>query len=143
MGENFQNEKDGFFDYEDECQCSKHYDCIEDECPCSKHCGCMDEKEIEDQHGCTKTTFQFAEVKVPVKVTPYAKVGKIETQCCGNPVVIRKQCDEGRCEMCCEIDICQGICVKIPIEYRSVTVIGEQSIKCDTKSEKCECGKEK
>ncbi len=130
MNENYENENENedFFEY--------------DECPCSKHCGC-DEKEIDDQHGCTKTTFQYAEVKIPVKVTPYAKVGKIETQCCGNPVVKRKQCDESKCEVCCEIEISQGLCVKIPIEYRSVTVIGEQRVKCDTVADGCECCKEK
>ncbi len=105
----------------------------EDDCDCNHG----PEYEYKDQHGCTKVTYQYAEVSVPIKVTPYAKVGKIETKCCGTPVLTES--NDCGCNGGCELEICQTICVKIPIEYRSLTSIGDHKVKCGEAAHSCKC----
>ena len=97
----------------------------------------------KEHHACTRVTYQYAEVSVPVKVKPIAKVGKIETQCCGNPIITdhMKKDDDCECKGVCELEITQTICVKIPIEYCAITDIGENKVKCGDVSNSCRCYK--
>lgn len=106
-----------------------------DDCRCDHD----HEYECKDQHGCTKVTYQYAEVNVPIKVSPYAKVGKIETKCCGMPVLTEKNDFDCGCKGGCELEICQTICVKIPIEYRALTSVGEHKVKCGEAAHSCKC----
>lgn len=102
-----------------------------------EHCGgCK-----KEHHACTKVTYQYAEVSVPVKVKPFARVGRIETQCCGNPVITDHRKGECDCDGVCELEIAQTICVKIPIEYCAMTDIGENKVRCGDVSNSCHCFK--
>lgn len=92
-----------------------------------------------DRHGCTKTTYQHAEVKVPVKITPYAKVGHIETLCCGDPTLHHRVGEDCNCGDTCELEICQTICIKIPIEYRSFTNVGDYIVNCGKVGNSSKC----
>lgn len=78
---------------------------------------------------CSKINYQYADIGVPVKVTPYAKVGRIKTECVGEPTV---QCGDNcsKRKDGCEVFISQNICVRIPIEYGAATRVGEPVINC-------------
>lgn len=84
---------------------------------------------------CQSTVAQFADLSLPVKLKPYALLGRASTTCCGDPVVtIKQSCS---CTAGCEIIITQGICISIPVEYGTVIDPGELIVYC-RKSPCCE-----
>ncbi|MEG0036222.1 MAG: hypothetical protein RR147_03815 [Oscillospiraceae bacterium] len=93
-------------------------------------CGCERENLT-----CTSTTSQYADVSVSLKLKPYAIVGKMSTECCGEPVIALRPCGSGSCQ--CEITITQTVCVRIPIEYGTEADIGETKTNC---KKNCGCG---
>ena len=86
------------------------------------------EKCDEKTKACEKVTYQYADVKVPVKIKPKAVIGKIEAKCYGEPQV--KSC-EGHCKEACELVISQKICIKIPISYHVETLVGPDCVDCN------------
>lgn len=84
--------------------------------------------------GCTKIGYQYADVSVPVELKPNVKIGKIETECCGEPLVC---CTENPAGKGFEALITQKICIKIPIKYNVCADIGETQVNCDCG----DCGK--
>ena len=80
--------------------------------------GCKDET-------CKKIINQKADVNVPVEIKPKAEVGKIESECCGEPRIFNDECENS-----CKITIVQTIRVKIPIKYNVSTNVGESSVVC-------------
>lgn len=89
------------------------------DCKCSK-----------DGHACTKVSYQYADVSVPIKIKPFARVGKIDTKCCGESIVQDHRKEDGSCHGVCDFVITQAICVKIPIEYCVLTDIGDNEVHC-------------
>lgn len=81
----------------------------------------------KDDNGCMKTEYQYADVSIPVKISPDVKVGKIISECCGKPAV---SYSENCCESKCELTLTQKIRIKIPIEYNVNVSSGCTSIKC-------------
>lgn len=91
-------------------------DCMEQGCGC-QHTGST----------CTNISEQYADVSLLVKVTPSATIGKVQTDCCGDPVVtVRQTCGCGSCE----ITIMQSICIRIPVEYQTMVEAGEPEVNC-------------
>lgn len=79
-----------------------------------------------DDYECVKHAYQSAEVSLPIEIKPTVKVGDIETECCGEPIV---QCVD-KCETS-EILITQKVLIKIPLCYRFVSCVGHSEFKCD------------
>lgn len=91
--------------------------------------GMLDELLPQDKcEACEKVTYQYADVKVPVKIKPKAVIGEVEAKCFGEPQV--KYC-EGHCKESCELVISQKICIKIPISYHVETKVGPDCVDCN------------
>lgn len=80
--------------------------------------------------GCFKTVFQYADLKLPIEVKPNALVGRIETECCGEPCVT---CDCEKCKSVCYICITQKVRIKIPVKFELCAEKGEVTLECDKK----------
>jgi len=76
---------------------------------------------------CIKVTNQYADVSIPFEIKPNAKVGEIETTCCGQPVVIQEKGHDNTCK----VIISQKIQIRIPIEYEVCTKVGHKTVKCN------------
>lgn len=85
---------------------------------------------------CTSVTSQYADVSVPLKLSPYANVGALVTECCGEPVLALRPCQSGNCSCGCEITITQTICIRIPIEYGTAADVGGTTAIC---KKNCNC----
>ncbi|MGN0115147.1 MAG: hypothetical protein ACI396_07445 [Acutalibacteraceae bacterium] len=96
---------------------------ISDEIADKPHCPC-------DNDACQKVGRQYANVSLPVELTPKTKIGKIEAKCCGEPTVC---CQTDDCSNTCKVVITQTICINIPIRYELTACTGECSIEC------CDC----
>lgn len=79
---------------------------------------------------CTSITSQYADVSVPLKLKPYAVVGKLATECCGDPVIALRQCQGVNCSCGCEITITQTVCIRIPVKYGVEADISDTAILC-------------
>ncbi|MGI6270036.1 MAG: hypothetical protein ACOYKJ_05840 [Candidatus Howiella sp.] len=77
--------------------------------------------------GCVKVGYQYADICVPVEVKSNAEIGKIETECCGEPMV---SCKQNAADCTCEIRIVQKVCIKIPVRYSIAARAGESTIDC-------------
>lgn len=81
-----------------------------------------------------KDVRHYVEVSVPVDFRPETRVGKIETELCGEPVVM---CDECKKKPdVCKLVIAQKVCIKIPVCYSFKAEVGESKTDC------CGCMKE-
>ncbi|MEG2381041.1 MAG: hypothetical protein RSB38_05025 [Oscillospiraceae bacterium] len=78
------------------------------------------------EHSCSKSICQCVDVDIPIKVQPKAKIGSIEAECCGEPLVTCKE----KCNDSCDFIISQKICVKISMKYDVTTKIGDGIIVC-------------
>ena len=87
-----------------------------------KDCDCCD-----DGYDCMKTEYQYADVSIPIKISPDIKVGKITSECTGKASIC--YC-ENCCENSCEFTVTQKIKIKIPIEYNVNVDHGDSIIKC-------------
>lgn len=81
---------------------------------------------------CRKTVKHYLDLNIPVDIVPAAKVGRIETECCGEPVVV---CADGGKPDCCHLILVQKVCVKIPIRYTFKTDAGGCLVECCKGSE--------
>ena len=82
------------------------------------------------QSECGKMACQYADVCVPIELKPNATIGKVETECCGDPYVLCRQ----KSGNMCEILIKQRVEIRIPVTYSVIACIGENMIDCD-----CDC----
>ncbi len=93
-------------------------------CPYEKHCK-------PDHEVCPAVGYQDVVVGVPVEIKPFAKVGKIKTECIGKPVIDRggKVC-EGRHREICKFTVSQKIRVEVPVIFGAKAEVGEAQIEC-------------
>ena len=82
---------------------------------------------------CKKTVKHYLNINIPVDVKPKAEVGKIETECCGDPAVI---CAEGGKPDSCHFILLQKVCVRIPVKYTFDTRSGQGMVDCCEPCEK-------
>lgn len=94
-----------------------------------------EQKEVSVSDGCTKMAQQYADISTPVSINSTATLGKIETECCGEPTVC---CEETPCDNTSRITITQKVCIKIPISYKIDACIEEDGISCNCNQECCE-----
>ena len=80
---------------------------------------------------CKRTVIQKADVSVPVEIKPNATIGRIKSECIGEPHITSERCNQ---EGGCRFVITQTICVRIPIQYNVQTEVGENEITCHTAS---------
>ena len=79
--------------------------------------------------GCYKEITQSSRVTVPFEIKPKATVGKIRTECCGDPLIISKPSGNNSCIF----EISQKIVFHAEIKYEVETEIGKNKVEC------CEC----
>ncbi|MEG0330703.1 MAG: hypothetical protein RSC10_09510 [Longicatena sp.] len=91
----------------------------------------------EEETTCTSTSSQFASVKIPIHLQPYAIVKEITTQCCDEPILSIQTRNEPSCTCGYELLITQNICIHIPIEFGAACDIGDIQSEC-TPSPCCE-----
>ncbi|MEG2421416.1 MAG: hypothetical protein RSB55_07685 [Oscillospiraceae bacterium] len=87
-------------------------------------CGCGEVGET-----CTTVSTQCADVSVPIKLRPFASVGEIQTECCGEAVLTSRSVTPNSCG-CCELLITQAVCVHIPVAYGASAEVGDTSVLC-------------
>lgn len=78
--------------------------------------------------GCMKTGYQYADISLPVELTPKAEIGSIEVECCGEPTVV---CENNECSNVSRVVITQRISVSIPIYYKITACASDCQIECD------------
>lgn len=82
---------------------------------------------IDHGKDCTSISTQYTDIHLPVKVKPWANIGEVQTDCCGDPIVtLHKACGCGWCE----ITIMQQVCITIPVEYTTTVEMGELAVNC-------------
>ena len=101
---------------------------------------------------CRALIEKFLTICLPVTTTPCVKVGKIKSECCGNPIISSRKhdmCCEGMKDGCCKFTIIQKMKVEIPIDFEADTKIDDLFVDCEFKHEKhdcyddkCDCNKE-
>ncbi|MEG0830641.1 MAG: hypothetical protein RSD88_08660 [Anaerovoracaceae bacterium] len=79
---------------------------------------------------CTSVHSQCAEVSVPLELKPYATLGELETECCGEPIITLHQNQGSTCSCGCELTITQSVCIRIPLEYGTKADVGETTSCC-------------
>lgn len=94
-----------------------------------------EQKENCTSDGCTKTAQQYADISTSVSLNSTATLGKIETECLGEPSIC---CEETNCDNTCKITIIQKVSIKIPISYKIDACIDEDGISCDCNQDCCE-----
>lgn len=62
----------------------------------------------------TKAGRQYADITIPVELTPEAVIESLETVCCGDPAVC---CCQHPDDNTCEVTVTQTISTKISIRY--------------------------
>lgn len=93
-------------------------------------CDKYDKHDKPHKHDCDQDAFQFVDISVPVEICPDVKLGKIETECCGEPYI---QCEHEPCGSNCSIIVTQSVKIKIPVKFDIKTIEGNGFIKC------CDC----
>ena len=104
---------------------------------------CPYEKPYKPEHEvCPALGFQDVVVGVPVEIKPFAKIGKVKTECVGKPIIKRgsTMC-EGKSKETCKFTISQKVRVEVPVLFGAKTEIGEARIDC--KHHGFPCGAEK
>ena len=85
---------------------------------------------------------KFLTICLPVTTTPCVKVGKIKTECCGNPIVSARKhekcCDEKN-DGCCNFTIIQKMKIEIPVDFNANTKIEDLFVDCEFKADKDIC----
>ncbi len=83
-------------------------------------CSCGDD-------GCTKTARHYADISVPIELSPNTSLGDVSVECCGEPTVV---CRENMCNNSCKITVKQKLSVVIPIHYEVDVSMGKSDINC-------------
>lgn len=83
---------------------------------------------------CQKFAKHFIDISTPVDVKPEVRVGKIEIECCGDPIVI---CDKDKKKPdTCNLVFVQKVSIKVPIKYVFKTDVGESRTDCCARQDK-------
>lgn len=97
-----------------------------------------DQKDYPMDYECRSIIEKFLTVCLPVTTTPKACVGKIKTECCGEPIISLKApfkcCDELN-NGCCNFTIVQKMKIEIPINFEANTKVDELFVDCEFKNE--------
>ncbi len=83
---------------------------------------------------CDKTGFQLVEIDLPVELKPCPEIGRIETECCGDPYIVCECCE---CSESCCIVVTQKLKIRIPIKYAVKATAGESCIACEKSGDCC------
>ena len=90
---------------------------------------------------CKAIIEKFLTICLPVTTTPCVKVGKIKTECCGNPIVSGRKhdicCDEMK-DGSCKFTIIQKMKIEIPIDFDAHTKIDDFFVDCEFRPERCD-----
>ncbi len=98
-------------------------------------------KDFPDFNKCKAQIEKFLTVCIPVTTTPSINVGKIKTECCGNPIISMKNhdnCCKGICDGSCKFTIIQKMKVEFPIEFDAKTIVDKMFVDCEFKPEECD-----
>ncbi len=76
---------------------------------------------------CKKSVKHFIDISVPVDISPKARVGKIDMECCGDPEVICMECGK---KNVCRLVLVQKVSIKIPVTYSFMSKVGEDTVEC-------------
>lgn len=91
---------------------------------------------------CCSIIEKFLTICIPVTTTPNACVGKIKTECCGNPIVSLKKpdnCHKDKDSCNCRFTIVQKMKVEIPIDFSADTKIDDLFVDCELKPDCNDC----
>ena len=92
---------------------------------------CDDYKEdVCCENDCKNVGYQYADISVPIEICPETNVGRIETECCGEPYI---ECESEPCGANLNIIITQSVKIKIPVKFGIRTIEGNGYIKCGDK----------
>ena len=91
--------------------------------------GYCPEADCDGAHGreCDSHALQLADISIPLEICPDAKLGRIETECCGEPYI---QCEQEPCGSNLNIIVTQSVKIKIPVKFGIKTIEGNGFIKC-------------
>ena len=84
---------------------------------------------------------KFLTICLPVTTTPCVKVGKIKTECCGNPIISSRKfdsCCEDMKDGSCEFSIIQKMKVEIPIDFNANTKLDDLFVDCELRTDRCD-----
>ena len=88
---------------------------------------------------CKSIIEKFLTLCLPVTTTPCVKIGKIKTECCGNPIISSRKhdkcCDEMK-DGSCKFTIIQKMKIEIPVDFDADTKVDDLLIDCEFKHEK-------
>ena len=90
---------------------------------------------------CKSVIEKFLTICLPVSTTPIVRVGKIKTECCGNPIVSSKKYEKCCGEMkngSCDFTVIQKMKVEIPIDFTASTKIDDLYVDCEFRHDKDE-----
>lgn len=82
---------------------------------------------------CKKLAKHYINIDIPVDVRSKADVGRIETECCGEPMVI---CTGEKKADTCHFVLVQKVCIRIPVEYKLAAKAEPSMVECCDKPEK-------
>lgn len=93
---------------------------------------------------CPALGFQDVVIGVPVEIKPFAKVGKVKTECIGKLDIHHgsEKC-EGRPHQTCKFTVSQKMRVEVPVIFGAKTEVGEAHIDCKHHCSLCEHPKER
>lgn len=92
---------------------------------------------------CPALGYQDVSVGVPVEVKPFAKVGKIKTECISKPIIERGcKTPEGHIKEVCKFVISQKLRVEVPVMFGAKVEVGDARINCKHGGCPCEGSKE-
>ena len=85
---------------------------------------------------CRSIIEKFLTICLPVTTTPCVKIGKIKTECCGNPIVSSRKhdmcCDEMK-NGSCKFTIIQKMKIEIPVDFNADTKVDDLFVDCEFK----------
>ena len=90
-------------------------------------CKFDDDKGHKPDRDCGSFASQLADISIPLEICPDAKLGRIETECCGEPYI---QCEHEPCGSNLNIIVTQSVKIKIPVKFAIKTIEGNGFIKC-------------
>lgn len=91
-------------------------------------------------HNCPVTGYQKLSVCVPITVTPYARIGRVTTYCCGEPTITPGPAPcPGTANGSCTFTITQQLCVKVPVTFGAYATPGDHHVQCGEVSENDIC----
>ncbi|MFI3175937.1 MAG: hypothetical protein R3Y67_00415 [Eubacteriales bacterium] len=109
------------------------------ECDCELEDYC-EEKKLKCEIACKEKFYQSSELSVPVKIRPFAQIGRITTACYGAPVITPGSDCQGDCDQVCEFVITQKLCVELPIRFGADVKTKAPRVQCGCMTEsECDC----